>query len=265
MPLIKSASKKAIGKNIEAEMSSGKPHKQSIAIALNVQRQAKRKKMAYGGKAEETNEPAVPQRKKDDMRPPEDEFMADHFAYGGKARDTNEPSMPQRKPDDKRFPEDEYMSTDKWSKGSPPARKPDDERLPMDEYMADHFAEGGMAEDDKHYDSVSEAIMARKRREKMMADGGMVDLSENADEEPNNEDQMSFEALRKENYSESAGLEHLDQPEDSNLHGHELSDEDEHDGARSMRHDFPERSAEESSDGDDMVSSIRKRMKSRRG
>lgn len=38
MPLIKSASKKAIGKNIKAEENAGKPQKQAIAIALNVAR-----------------------------------------------------------------------------------------------------------------------------------------------------------------------------------------------------------------------------------
>jgi hypothetical protein len=39
MPLIKSASKKAIGKNIKAEEKS-KPKKQAIAIALDVARKA---------------------------------------------------------------------------------------------------------------------------------------------------------------------------------------------------------------------------------
>jgi len=49
MPLIKSKSKKAVSKNIETEMDAGKPKDQSIAIALNVQRKAKAKKMASGG------------------------------------------------------------------------------------------------------------------------------------------------------------------------------------------------------------------------
>jgi len=40
MPLIKSKSKKAIGKNISAEEHAGKPHDQSVAIALNVARKA---------------------------------------------------------------------------------------------------------------------------------------------------------------------------------------------------------------------------------
>ena len=44
MPLLKSKSDKAVGKNISAEMAAGKPQKQAIAIALDVQRRAKGKK-----------------------------------------------------------------------------------------------------------------------------------------------------------------------------------------------------------------------------
>lgn len=40
MPLIKSKSKKAVGENIKAEMAAGKPQKQAVAIALDVQRRA---------------------------------------------------------------------------------------------------------------------------------------------------------------------------------------------------------------------------------
>lgn len=40
MPLIKSKSKKAIGKNISAEENAGKKPKQAIAIALSVARKA---------------------------------------------------------------------------------------------------------------------------------------------------------------------------------------------------------------------------------
>lgn len=42
MPLVKSASKKAVSKNIKTEMKAGKPQKQAIAIALSVQRKAKK-------------------------------------------------------------------------------------------------------------------------------------------------------------------------------------------------------------------------------
>ena len=42
MPLVKSTSKGAFRKNIKAEMKAGKPKKQSLAIAYNVQRKSKK-------------------------------------------------------------------------------------------------------------------------------------------------------------------------------------------------------------------------------
>lgn len=44
MPLKKSAKKKDVAKNIRTEIKSGKPRKQAIAIALDVQRRAKKGK-----------------------------------------------------------------------------------------------------------------------------------------------------------------------------------------------------------------------------
>ena len=38
MPLDKSGSKASVGKNIKTEMAAGKPKKQAVAIALNVER-----------------------------------------------------------------------------------------------------------------------------------------------------------------------------------------------------------------------------------
>lgn len=55
MPLIHGKSKKAFEKNVSTEMHSGKPQKQSLAIAYNIQRQAK-KKAAKGGVAHELPE-----------------------------------------------------------------------------------------------------------------------------------------------------------------------------------------------------------------
>ena len=39
MPLVKSGSQEAVGKNIKAEMKAGKPKKQAVAIALSVERE----------------------------------------------------------------------------------------------------------------------------------------------------------------------------------------------------------------------------------
>lgn len=44
MPLSKGSSKKSVSKNIKTEMAAGKPQRQAVAIALNVQRKAKSKK-----------------------------------------------------------------------------------------------------------------------------------------------------------------------------------------------------------------------------
>jgi hypothetical protein len=44
MPLVKSASKKAVGENIKTEQNAGKPHDQAVAIALSVQDKAKKRK-----------------------------------------------------------------------------------------------------------------------------------------------------------------------------------------------------------------------------
>ncbi len=49
MPLIKSASRSAVGENIRREQDAGRPHRQAIAIALDVQRRARAGKYAPGG------------------------------------------------------------------------------------------------------------------------------------------------------------------------------------------------------------------------
>lgn len=43
MPLIKSMAGKNVAKNIKTELAAGKPQRQAVAIALNVQREAKKK------------------------------------------------------------------------------------------------------------------------------------------------------------------------------------------------------------------------------
>jgi hypothetical protein len=127
------------------------------------------------------------------------------------------------------------------------------------------MAEGGELENDRA-DSIAAAIMAKRDRlhaeidsgahdmdtAVRMADGGEIhskgswdthedadqaDLSRNADEDANEEDQMSFGALRKENYSETPGLDELDSPEDSGEHGdsEESDSEDKHDMISTIR------------------------------
>lgn len=179
----------------------------------------KMKMMAKGGmineevsidQADEDNvqHPAGLESDNDQMKPSDDEIMSNHFAKGG--------------------PVDEDMVS-RPDKGWGAIIVKDHD---------DMYAEGGEVQDDME-DSIAAAIMAKRR---MMAEGGYIngedsiysddssqaDLSRNAEEDKNMEDQASFDALRKENYSESDGLAQLDSPADSNEHGHELSDEDAH-------------------------------------
>jgi len=48
MPLIDSATKKALHENIGREIAAGKPPKQAVAIGYSMQRRAKKKKRPSG-------------------------------------------------------------------------------------------------------------------------------------------------------------------------------------------------------------------------
>lgn len=132
----------------------------------------------------------------------------------------------------------------------------DDQMAPdEDEFMADHFAEGGAIDEQEleHAASLAAAIMAKRKMARGGAvlsedsmesdDSDMADLNRNAQEDANMEDKASFDAIRKENYSEADGLDALDQPEDSDEHSPEHEDMDVND--------------------DSLVSSIRRRMRAK--
>jgi len=147
---------------------------------------------------------------------------------------------------------------EKKANGGEIGHSPDDsEDQPMDEA------------DEEHHNSIAAAIMARRDRlhaeidsgahdldsAVRMAEGGILshdsiysddsdqaDLSRNHDEDANEEDQLSFNALRKENYN-SSNLD-VENPSDSG----EMGDSEESDSEN--RHD--------------MISSIRRKMKSKR-
>lgn len=287
MPLIKGKSKQAFSHNVAAEMKSGKPQEQALAISYAVKRKAgMKKKMADGGIIDAiqsfANEPDPDRPKPEVNRDPDPKKAAQvskevkGYAKGG---DIMKPKMLKQKEGRIIKPtgpfsvksrqmldeEDDEMHSmkPKMAEGGsinhavsmdkaeedmqqePQGLQEDDDQMkPSDEEIMSNkmpmLAEGGLLDEEseiEHAASIAAAIMAKRKR---MAEGGMVDLAQNAEEEPNNEDQMSFEALKKENYSESDGLDQLDQPEDSNLHGDDI-DSDKH----------------------DMVSAIRKKMKMR--
>jgi len=214
MPLFKSASKKALQSNIKTEMDAnpGKANRaQNLAIAYNTQARAK-KKMAKGGMAAQ-GPTEGPQHDEHEMG-----VMCEHggpemcamgcyaeggepiagseapnmrkMAYGGSAvRATQEPGVSARKPDDMRLPAEDYLNKN-WTGDEGHTPRVSTSMGPSkEEYDAEMWAaEGGEinddvsftdAEEDERPVSIADAIMRKRKR---MADGGMVDINENAQE-----------------------------------------------------------------------------------
>ena len=260
MPLIKSGSKKAFEKNVKTEMEanpSKKDRAQNLAIAYNVQRQNKKKKMAEGGVA--ISAPAEHMVNEESMTPEEMKMLdgfRKHIKMGGTADNFSMEGRPDADRGNKEmlaeggvadFEHDKMVTIDdekdtadmKMLKGFKPGHEKvldakmehhvdEDDRTPEDMEM---LAEGG---------SIAEMIRAKRKR-KMMADGGEVDLKWNGKEHLNEEDDLSFDAGRKDRIM-GEDLDKIKQPMDSNEHADKLSDEDAH----------------------DMISKIRARMKMRK-
>lgn len=284
MPLIKSASKKAFQKNVETEMKAnpGKANRaQNLAIAYSTQRQAKKRKMASGGEIKAaSSRPTIDEMEQRSMRmtdhldPEHDANELSHMAEID-ARDEHMSGIDDA--DDKREMDmvhqqalaeggeisfhDEHMDNidDMKRKRSmdmldaKPMSHMSEKRAAtkmVDEDDGDSM-ETDMMHQELESDSLSKDGVLRYskggsvadmiRKKNMYARGGEVDLQDsNGDEHLNEEDQLSFDAARKKTYYDDSQIS--SQPMDSNEHGDELSDADSH----------------------DMVSSIRKRMKSKR-
>jgi len=264
MPLIKSAKPAAVGKNIKTEMKHGKPHKQAIAIALSVQRAAKKKKMASGGDVKEALSQHAHEELKDlekleheheEMLSPE--MLEEHeaaeeeekMAHGGRVRHASHEGHLRHK----RMADGGEIEA---ASMRPDAAEDAMEMEMMDEHPHSHKAEKRAGSEPHHDIDESDEMelqMLRKlakggivdairHKQKMMADGGEVDLQANADEDLNLEDQLSYQAARKKTYFDDSQIS--SQPHDSNLHGNEREE------AESDRHD--------------MVGAIRKKMKAKR-
>ena len=99
-----------------------------------------------------------------------------------------------------------------------------------DEDAAEHYARGGeiMEDNDDHINGHGSMDTT---------EDDTSDLDRNAEEDANEEDQASFDAMRKENYSESEGLRQLDNPEDSAQEGDEREEDEEnqHDASIASR------------------------------
>lgn len=271
MPLIKSASKKALQKNIETEMKSNpdkKDRSKNIAIAYSIQRQAKKKKMAEGGEVKAASfKPDADEHEERSLSMLDDrsvehgeeaDLRLERHADIDDADDSREMRMMLAEGGEVDLRKEKMVSIDdeedersqRMLDGHPTSHDADQDLREEHEVDADSRGMYGSTMTEDHdeeslLDGVPESIHEAVRL-KMLAKGGMVDDSEvdlqdsNGDEHLNDEDDLSFEAARKKTYYDLDQVE--DQPEDSNLHGDDLADEDEH----------------------DMVSSIRRKVKSKR-
>jgi hypothetical protein len=154
--------------------------------------------------------------------------------------------------------EKEFMSGKMMADGGEIGHTPDDsESIPEDEEEMEHhdsIAAAIMAKRDRRAAQMSDSDMdemlrlyeggeIRNRKEKSILsrdsihsdDSDMADLSRNQDEDANSEDQLSFNALRKENYNDS-NLE-IEDPRDSAQHGddEEMDSHDKHDMVSAIR------------------------------
>lgn len=276
MPLIQSKSKKAFQKNVEAEMDAhpGKERRaQNLAIAYNIKRKNAKKKMARGGEINARDE------QKADIDNARDERDLQMLADGGEitAKGEKRPML-----------EDEYndrsdISMNRSQKSLGKSDWTDDtysdqasrsfsksQREMDSDFVSDHEAKADNAYDSEemdmekesssdpldidvhHYEDIEDAKYAKggmiheimaKRRAKAYAEGGEVDLEANSEEAPHYGYKQNLEAYMKEQYDDRQ-ISH--QPEDSNESGDEREEESENE------HDA------------DIVSSIRRKMKSKR-
>lgn len=263
MPLIKRKSKKAFEHNLKAELGAGKPKDQALAIAYNVQRKNKKrhmydggevldadstgeagKRMLRGGKLEHAQEQDLRKEHmmtEDESDSREMEMLDSHPTKHAQEEDLRDESLESSMSDDDSLHDEDMIAgkprrhAEEKKAASHMAVADDEDSMELDMLHKRKMAHGGMVDMDKPK-SIADAIM---RKRKMMADGGEVDLQSNADEDLNLEDQLSFEAARKKTYFDDSQISK--QPMDSNEHGDEI-DSDEH----------------------DMISSIRRKMKSKR-
>lgn len=261
MPLIKGKSKKAFSKNVETEMDAGKPQKQSLAIAFNTARTAK-KKMARGGIVEGDNDKNEISRNSGKKalkdadwtdQPTVKQAQSASPAKERKQDDFNWDNEGEAHIDDAASSEDEEMLEGKRASkeqfgnsfGRPAADDAHDDRdLAM-------YAKGGeihpsdLMDDDERANTIAEAIMHKRAKKKMMAEGGRVEsgIDDNNEEQPNSFYKQNEDAALKENYNDD--FLGLSQPEDSN----ETGDPRESDEENAL----------------DMISKIRAKIKAKKG
>lgn len=189
MPLL--PGKKNIGKNIEKEEMAGKPKAQSLAIALNVARKNKRKKMAQGGSVKDTaagEDRPMPDSRYDDShqvsrnsgkKPPHDDSMTStperKQASQGVSISLSTPSergsdsLAERQKKAKQMEADMDMSMSPASPEEQPSESMDEDMHAGDAASPDEV--------DPHSGESEQDMMRRHAMERAkFSDGGRVDM-----------------------------------------------------------------------------------------
>lgn len=201
MPIMKMKKKMPMMSDSEEDDAAPMPSKgaPSLAIALSVQKNNKKKKMASGG-----------------------------LVNG--AQSTGEPGVPSRKPDNSAILKENY-DNDKWTGGSDPEDSSSTSMgIPKSEYDADKWAEGGMIDADSSHAEKAAFHQAQADKYQRMAEGGEV--SDNADESG----QTPYAKMNGDTFDNgSYDPDQLDsQPTDSNLMGDEREMDSENESDSSM-------------------------------
>ncbi len=197
MPLMKKPSKKAFEHNVKAEINSGRPQDQALAIAYDTQRRAKAKKMAKGG---ELNNTTYTNR-------PDKGYGA--IIFKAKGGEVNNKTVYTDRPDNG------YGAIIFKAKGGSVSEAVMHKRRML--------AEGGdVTPRYEHEDDIG------------LADS-MVDIDDNAKEIPNQYYPRNEDQVLKENYDED--MMDMSQPLDSNEIGDQAEDdtEDKHDMISQIR------------------------------
>lgn len=259
MPLKKSASKAAFKKNVEIEMESGKPQKQSLAIAFDVQRRNKRKKMADGGKISPnpTPSPAQAVSKGATMSQSEynDWYESHHKAKGGEIKNpsldaaSSEVKPPKKYSEPLRNPaskEEIADQADKFANGGEVCAHCEGTgkyAIPAD--LKENYGEDEYDDQDEHRESsISESIRNKLKFEKY-ANGGEVEsvddpfdngegISHFQEEGPGTRQKYNSNARE---YNAGDDRQISKQPTDSNEHGdsREEDSENKHDRVSAIR------------------------------
>lgn len=218
MPLIKSKSDKAVGKNIKTEEKAGKPHKQAIAIALDVQRRAKAKKepkkMAEGGEVKGVHKelgeeyPVFRHTKKGTS-------LAGLAAKGSPksrvSKDEHHRVLGEMREMERKHP----ASKKNFAEGGLAEETPEQKmRKRLNSFLGpaqpQNLAKGGEVKKDheEHYASIADAILKKKRAAESEGEEELEEPSQMDMEEPAGEEFHEMNELAAEDH-----MEHEDEEE----------------------------------------------------